>query len=86
MECATLFPFPSRQRSVSHPKTRNNKRLVLQICHMAAPRWERLFSLSSGSESPDSPNPPRTADMRNMHPSVVLITCGRKPPRLMPMC
>lgn len=45
VECATLFPFPSQQRHLSHPKTQNNKRIVLQICHMAAPHWGGLSSV-----------------------------------------
>lgn len=29
-----FFPFPSQQRIVRHPKTQNNKRIILQVCHM----------------------------------------------------
>lgn len=51
VECTILFPFPSQQRSVRHPKIQNNKRIVLHICHMAAPHTLGLFSVIWFGES-----------------------------------
>lgn len=73
-----FFPLPLL--AMKRQPSQNNKRIVLQICHMAAPR------LSSGLESSASPHPSWTGNIQNMHPSAVHITCGRKPLRQTSMC